>query len=621
MSIRTRTNKPALNRQAVLPVGIAVALAALLSNSMPHPVEGGVEFWPANGIVLAFLLTAPLVQWPHYIIAGFAGVLLAGLISNVAVPDLLIFALCNGLEIVLAATLIRQNPHTNEDVRTYQALFRLLGYGAVLAPLTSAFAYALYMNWQANTALIHTLYDWFSGHALGTAIIAPALIILRTGGAGKLVSSRIRALDYSVFALVLASAIIVFWQSRYPILFIIPPALVLAAFRLGILGATAAVAMAGTIAVVGTIYGYGPIAAIDHISAQEQFILLDAFVASLMLLTYPVAVSLTQKHRLMRHATESEKKYKFLIENSADIAFQRNAQQQLTYLSPSVTGVLGWEPEEGMNMSGRDFMHPNDIAAIDTPVTVGPDGTEYKRFCARYRHKNGHYVWMENNARILRDPETCEFIGVQGTLRDITARKKAEEERDQAYKQLESVARQDGLTGLANRRHFDDTLQQEWARASRNKQPLTLLIADVDYFKRYNDLYGHVHGDECLRTIAQTIQSALERAADLAARYGGEEFAVILPETDLTGGETIAQRLSDAIASINLPHAKSEFARVTLSIGIATYTGNNELDPTELIEHADIALYRAKTNGRNQFRVCQHRETQAHQQTQIQQTG
>ncbi len=176
-------------------------------------------------------------------------------------------------------------------------------------------------------------------------------------------------------------------------------------------------------------------------------------------------------------------------------------------------------------------------------------------------------------------------------------------ELKQARDQLTRLAITDGLTGLANRRHFDEVLAKEYARLARHDGELSLILLDVDHFKAFNDAYGHCQGDDCLRTVAHMISSAMLRPADLGARYGGEEFACVLPETDFEGALAIAEGIRTQIESLRIPHAYSTVAdHVTVSIGIATELCVPGGSPQELIGEADRQLYRAKMGGRN--RVC-----------------
>ena len=179
------------------------------------------------------------------------------------------------------------------------------------------------------------------------------------------------------------------------------------------------------------------------------------------------------------------------------------------------------------------------------------------------------------------------------TLRDLTDEKMAQ-------LALEKLASRDGLTGLANRRCFDDTLASEWARALRQCQPLSLLMVDVDNFKAYNDANGHLGGDECLKRIATAVASEM-RANDLVARYGGEEFAVLLPNQSLKGAAIVAERIRRRVELLQLPNGLAPLRQVTVSIGAATAIAGPDNEASELVATADAALYRAKHLGRNRI--------------------
>ncbi len=173
---------------------------------------------------------------------------------------------------------------------------------------------------------------------------------------------------------------------------------------------------------------------------------------------------------------------------------------------------------------------------------------------------------------------------------------------DGANQELKRLSASDGLTGIANRRFFDEHISREWRRARRSASSVALMMCDVDHFKRFNDTYGHQAGDECLRQVAKTIAANLERASDVAARYGGEEFAAVLPETPIGGALFVAEKIRHAIHALNIPHAGSPLGRVTLSIGIACMVPDIDNPYDELLSAADKALYHAKHTGRD--RVC-----------------
>jgi diguanylate cyclase (GGDEF)-like protein len=173
-----------------------------------------------------------------------------------------------------------------------------------------------------------------------------------------------------------------------------------------------------------------------------------------------------------------------------------------------------------------------------------------------------------------------------------------------ANRELEKLSRQDGLTGIANRRYFDSYLLTEVRRATREQAPVSLILSDVDHFKAFNDCYGHQAGDDCLRRVAAALSSAGRRPADLAARYGGEEFAMVLPGTALEGAVDVAKAVSRVIGGLAIPHARSAVDQsVTLSQGIVSLVPEKETTSEHLIQHADQALYQAKQQGRNRYVV------------------
>ncbi|HEX4552807.1 MAG TPA: diguanylate cyclase [Xanthobacteraceae bacterium] len=205
-----------------------------------------------------------------------------------------------------------------------------------------------------------------------------------------------------------------------------------------------------------------------------------------------------------------------------------------------------------------------------------------------------------------------EFVPLAAALTDM-AIKLAERERDlrSANRHLEALASIDGLSGLANRRSFDARLQAEWERAASLKRPVALMMIDVDHFKLFNDNYGHLEGDQCLRVIAETLSAATSQSGDLAARYGGEEFVLLLPDTNLAAALEIAGRLRHTVAALAIAHRFAPCGHVTVSIGVASLTPTVASDPQALIEAADSGLYAAKRKGRNTVWAAQDAMTPA----------
>ncbi len=170
---------------------------------------------------------------------------------------------------------------------------------------------------------------------------------------------------------------------------------------------------------------------------------------------------------------------------------------------------------------------------------------------------------------------------------------------DSANQELKRLTSLDGLTGIPNRRHFDEVLLREWRRAMRQGEELSILMCDIDFFKQYNDTYGHQSGDECLCRIAQTLTSSMDRGGDLLARYGGEEFVAVLPGTSLSGVSFVAAQMRQSVSQLAIPHPGSPYGHVTASFGVASAVAMPETDPQAIVGAADRALYKAKHGGRN----------------------
>jgi diguanylate cyclase (GGDEF)-like protein len=203
--------------------------------------------------------------------------------------------------------------------------------------------------------------------------------------------------------------------------------------------------------------------------------------------------------------------------------------------------------------------------------------------------------------RLVVARETIQALYVQ-VLELLNANEELAASRDdleQANAQLEALATTDALTNLVNRRGFDVAMRREWRRGLRSFQPISLVLLDLDHFKRLNDALGHPAGDSCLRQVGESIAKAIRRPGDVAARYGGEEFAVVLPDTDAVAARMMAERIRAAIADLRIPHPGSPIGTVTVSVGAATSIPDEFQTSAQLIQQADMALYRAKASGRN----------------------
>jgi diguanylate cyclase (GGDEF)-like protein/PAS domain S-box-containing protein len=291
-----------------------------------------------------------------------------------------------------------------------------------------------------------------------------------------------------------------------------------------------------------------------------------------------------------------EAEFRLLAESASDLVLRFDGDGKRTYISPAAERLLGYTPEELIGKNAFDILSPEDRPAVEQAADRLRRGvSEQETVTFRRTRKDGVELWLETSLRVAAD--AIGKFSVVGVTRDITERKRLEQ-------QLEAMAMRDGLTGLANRRAFDSALLREVARARRSGTPLALLMIDADRFKRFNDDYGHLAGDTCLKAIAGVVALAARRPADVAARYGGEELALLLPETDLAAARAIAGDLTRQVEALAIPHLRnSPWKVMTVSIGAAAIDPHDTdtlHDGAWLISAADLALYDAKAHGRNQ---------------------
>lgn len=298
--------------------------------------------------------------------------------------------------------------------------------------------------------------------------------------------------------------------------------------------------------------------------------------------------------------------YKTLLESTKAIPWKIDwSTKQFAYIGPQIESLLGWSPDSWMTVDDwAERMHPDDRNwVVDFCVSQSRAGLDHE---ADYRAltKDGNYVWLRDVVHVVRKQDGS-VDALVGFMFDITERKRIEDKLMDLQRELEELSFKDGLTGVANRRRFDSVVDVEWASARRNQRPLSLIMIDIDEFKQYNDHYGHVRGDACLKRVAQTLCRGATRPRDFLARYGGEEFVLVLPETDRKGAEYVAERCRGALSEVGIPHETSSVApTVTVSIGVGTIVPSPEDEPVSFIEEVDRCLYRAKQSGRNSLVVA-----------------
>ncbi|MEG2442371.1 MAG: sensor domain-containing diguanylate cyclase [Acinetobacter sp.] len=305
--------------------------------------------------------------------------------------------------------------------------------------------------------------------------------------------------------------------------------------------------------------------------------------------------------------------YKTLIESTLAIPWSIDWETKtFSYIGPQIEKVLGWKQDSWRTVEDWAMrMHENDRAwVVDFCVAQSISGVDHE---ADYRALtiNGEYIWIRDVVHVVRKPDG-EVDSLVGFMFDISERKKQEQELETLKKQLEEYSYQDGLTGIANRRFFEDSYQREWLNAQREQQPLTIMLLDIDYFKQYNDHNGHLLGDACLKQIAQILKKSVSRPRDLVARFGGEEFVLILPDTSQASAIEVVERILQSIRTADICHSTSPLdQRLSVSLGVKTIIPTQKNDKMAFLKEVDQNLYLAKERGRNGY-VIQDAEDVQH---------
>ena len=336
------------------------------------------------------------------------------------------------------------------------------------------------------------------------------------------------------------------------------------------------------------------------------FIATSPFVNGKFVTTF---LDITERKNAETALAEFNRDFENFLKETTDFIYFKDKESRIRFCSQSLANITGFANWRDMIGKHDLEIFPADTAKIyyEEELPIFEKGEPLVGKIDPYYDAEGNIGYVSTNKWPLFD-KNRNVVGIFGISRDITERKRIEEQLERtklalenANIELEKLSNTDELTNIGNRRYFEKTFEKECLRSKRNNSPLSILLIDIDDFKNYNDYFGHLAGDECLKIVAKQISSLARRAADLAARWGGEEFIVLLPETNLSEALIVAENIRNSVQDLALPHPRSRAANVvTLSLGIASW-GYEE--PQELISRADKALYSAKNNGRNRVEI------------------
>jgi diguanylate cyclase (GGDEF)-like protein/PAS domain S-box-containing protein len=580
---------------------LCVALSILCIGRLDQTASGANIIWLANGLVLAFLLMVPRWRWPVYVLVALAAMFLGSLAIHEKPVESLCYNLLNMVEVLIGALLLKRKSTQLPNFTDGRYLLRFIGFACLLGPAVAGVPYAIYRHLTGNADFLNIVINWAVGDGLGIAVVTPTFAAILHSRMRKTYLLRKR---WVYLVMVISITFIVFSQNRAPLLFLIYPFLVLVLTKIDLGWAALSTLVVAVMGGWYTVHNRGPIALATGVSAEWKPAILQLYLAAAMFTLYSISIVFSNLRKTQGELRQIAALHKLVVDNSRDVIVLGDLDGTRTYVSPGVKAMTGWDPRDLVGRVFREMIHPSDVAEVEMAMRALRAGSEGGTLEYRTRRRDGEYFWVEGSLRVYRDPATGRPVGFLNLVRDISERKRTEEHLQSAYRAMESLVVVDALTGISNRRRFDEALATEWRRALRESDKLSLLLIDADHFKRYNDTYGHVRGDSCLKQIAEAALDVVLRPGDLVARYGGEEFAVVLPGTDEMGAKAVAEDICQAVRNRRLPHEGNAPGIVTVSVGCATIIPVRGKAPQDLIESADQALYRAKGRGRTRVVVA-----------------
>lgn len=600
LEIRRGHSGAVLRSVATLAIGIAFGLLSAFGLAVSQNSGHLFSCCLAEGFLAAFLLQRPTGRWSALLAVAWLGNLISILLM-LRYPWALAcaFASCNILQSSLAALLVQRPLRRERDLASPAMMLRFLLFAVLLAPAVSGLLASVCYRLSFNRNIWQVFERYFPPHALGMAVVTPLILALCSPDLGKLFHRQRLMRTALLFLLIAAAGCLIFRQTHYSLNFLLIPLLMLVVSDVGVLGAVVAIFEILVIGAAYTLHGRGPFWLSPGSNLRSSVLVLQCAMLALVVTMVPFAAMLERQRQLRASLRMGIQRYQLLADNSRDIVVLVNLEGRRLYVSPAVYDVLGWTAEEWTGQSAADFMHNEDLAAFHRLLKEMLRGERRRTFRYRTLHKNGRYVWMEANIRMLPGEPGEGTAAFVANIRDITERVEAEKRLAEAHLEIQHQAERDSLTQLANRRCFDAALEKEWRRGRRTGNPVALLMVDIDHFKSVNDTYGHRTGDQCLRILADILRKTARRPSDLAARYGGEEFVILLPDVNLSDAKVLAEMLRMCVRQHLFEVGVGRALELTVSMGVAAQIPSRGSHADMLVESADRALYAAKAQGRD----------------------
>lgn len=434
-------------------------------------------------------------------------------------------------------------------------------------------------------------FTWFISGALGVAIVTPTVIRLGAMDLRQLPGRQEILTSLGVIAFVAALFLVISLQDNILPIFFVVPVLIVVLYALGMTTALICLAVFVTASIAATVFDAGPFMELSSLSRFDPLIICQAYAMAMFYTVVLFGGLLEEGQYYHKVQLANANIYEMLAKRSGDIVFAADAHGRILFISPSIGDVLEM-PFHAIDIRNwRNYVVREDVKKIyNTALRVirsdKPAAVDFRIVDSAGQQKILEAVVQASNSGNRRKAMLI------GSTRDVTVQRQHEDN-------LSRLSETDPLTELPNRRSFDKYYRAEWSRSFASNAPMSMLMIDVDYFKQFNDTFGHQSGDECLVVIGHAIRRALKRDGDFCARFGGEEFVAILPDTDERNARQVAARVLSSIAHLKMAHPQSPYGIVTVSIGIASSKPLRVEPDIGLLEAADTALYLAKQQGRN----------------------
>jgi diguanylate cyclase (GGDEF)-like protein/PAS domain S-box-containing protein len=550
---------------------------------------GVSSVWVANGLLVGVMTLARRRNWRWWMAASALGQLVARLLHDDGALMAIGLTTANLVESAIVVAWVRRDVDDLSQSPSLTGVARDALLSTVVAcAISAALAWPIILLREHVEPLTSVL-TWFTAHLLGMVIVATLTICAFQPRIRALAAQR-SSTDYMVCLLgLLLVCYGTFMQQRMPLLFLPFLPLLALAWRHGLGGMVTGVLVLAGVSGWSAALGGGPFAYVARESNFVQLLFWQSYVAAGCLLAFSTAVALTLRHQLELRLQRSEARYRLLAEYSQDLIVRLRPDGTQSYLSPASQALLGYRPEALEDI--RPLIHMDDRATVRATIAqlFAEGGSAPLLF--RMRHRDGHEVWLEATARRVDAGDGPKVIFA---ARDVTRRVLLERE-------LELQARFDALTGLPNRRHFEETLARSVSRTSRTGKPLMLLLLDVDRFKTINDTLGHAAGDAVLKEFGKRVRAAVFDV-DLVARLGGDEFVVLV---EYSAEATAGQMIASHIAAAMLPPFRIEGKELTVTTSIGIGLHFPVISALELLSLADRAMYAAKSKGRGNWELCE----------------